>query len=204
MFVCVCVCGYTSQADSSTLDTRIDAYERAMDAYLQESPPRTVAANGCREQVALLCVERRTSEDLRKAAALFQDMAQQSLAANLTKYNAKGHMMKACVCILAEQDFVKANEVVMSYQSQDASFADSQEEVFVLALIQAIEQQNADALAAASSDFNSIKRLDPWIVSILLDVKKDMTPPEPELEDDGEEHNGENDAHDDEEDPDLS
>lgn len=191
--------------DGSTVDLRIDSWERAMDAYLSESPPRTVAANGCREQVALLCVQRRAEGDLAKAATLFQEMAEQALQANLTKYNAKGHMMKACLCILGTEDVVKAQSVVTAYQAQDPSFESSMEEKLILSLIQAMQEVNADAIASASSDYNTSKRMDPWMVSILLALKRDMEPPVPEGNvDDQDLDDAEGDEHDDTEDPDLS
>lgn len=192
--------------DSTTLDTRLDVWERAMDAYLSESPPRTVAANGCRENVALLCVKRGGPGDLAKAGAFFEEMADQSLQANLTKYNAKGHMMKACICVLATEDIVKAQNMVNAFQSRDPSFENSIEETLVVSLLQAMQEVNPDAIATACSEYNTSKRMEPWMVSILLAVKKEMEPPEPEVNDDvnEDEEDVDGDAHDEEEDPDLS
>ena len=79
------------------------------------------------------------------------------------------------------------------------------EEKLILSLIQAMQEVNADAIASASSDYNTSKRMDPWMVSILLALKRDMEPPVPEGNvDDQDLDDAEGDEHDDTEDPDLS
>jgi len=66
------------------------------------------------------------------------------------------------------------------------SLEGSREEKFISALIAALSENNADAFGAASAEYNAIKKIDPWMTSLLLQCKRSIVVEEPEEEEEEE------------------
>lgn len=63
-----------------------------------------------------------------------------------------------------------ASQKLAEFQGIDYSLEKSREETFVAALIAALETHNSEAFGVAASEYNSIKKIDPWMTTLLLQV----------------------------------
>jgi alpha-soluble NSF attachment protein len=156
----------------------LETYQQAADYYNMESPPRTQAAQQCLEKVAELSTGR---GDFGRAASIFEDIAKNCLGSKLLKFNARGHMLKSLLCSLAAGDNVKTGQKLAEYAGLDLTLEGSREEKFISALLAAVNTEKSDAFGAACADFNSVKKIDPWMTSLLLVIKRQI-PVEAEAE----------------------
>jgi len=190
----------TAGLEEDSLAEAIVSYEKAAENYCNESPPRQQAANGCLEKIALLSAKR---EDFRRAAVVFEDLAKGCLGNNLLKYNAKAHMTKALVCVLATGDSVAFRDKLNEYVALDFSFEGTREHMFLVGVSSAFEAGSAQQFGAACAEFNSIKKIDPWMTTVLL-AAKGLIPEEEQESEPEEEDSDEDGADQNEEEEDLS
>ncbi|KAJ7630897.1 vesicular-fusion protein SEC17 [Roridomyces roridus] len=156
--------------ENNDLRAACESYERAGDWYAQEDA--TATANACYKDAADLHAD---LEEYPQAIARYEQVANDSLSSNLTKYSVKEYWLRSGLCSLAmKNDTVSANRNLAKYSNQDASFATTREAKFLQALIQAVEAGDQEAFTAAVGEFDQVTRLDNWKTSMLLKIKRSL------------------------------
>lgn len=69
------------------------------------------------------------------------------------------------------QDIVKARRQASIYTSKDVTFSSTREYKFLMAIIDARESEDEQALTDAALEFDNVVKLDNWKTKILLDIK---------------------------------
>eukprot|EP00667_Euglena_gracilis_P019237 EG_transcript_20567 len=163
-------------------DRAIKHYRKAADYYLGED--QSSAANGCLLQVADLC-----SADGRyaEAAEIYEQVARSSMEKKLLAYHVKEYLFKAMVCHLAlvagqpgSPDIEKVKETFGRYATMDLHFSNGREYELIEALIKAVETQDEELVSQAVAEYDSVSTLDEWKTSMLLVIKRSLSPEEVE------------------------
>jgi len=162
----------------------IQSYEQAADFFAAESPPREQQGNSCLEKVAALSASR---DDCSRAAAIYEDLAKSCLGNKLLKFNAKAHILKCLICHLVGGDNVMTENKLEEFLNLDQSLEGTREEKFLRSLLSAVTSHNSEAFGEAAAEFNSIKKIDPWMTSLLLKCKRGLVSDVAAEEDDEEE-----------------
>mmetsp|Transcript_12560 Transcript_12560/g.39866 ORF Transcript_12560/g.39866 Transcript_12560/m.39866 type:complete len:316 (+) Transcript_12560:40-987(+) len=150
----------------------VEMFRQAVDLYESEGRPQ--AATGCREKVGYLSAE---VGNYAEAQSVFEEMGRAALQSNLGKFNAKKWFTNAVLCALARDDVVAAGNKFSEFRALDYSFDGTREAMLCEALLQAVDANDHEAVAAAAADYDKIKRLDPWMTKILLAIKNSLAPP---------------------------
>uniref|UniRef100_A0A8C2ETJ2 N-ethylmaleimide-sensitive factor attachment protein, beta b n=1 Tax=Cyprinus carpio TaxID=7962 RepID=A0A8C2ETJ2_CYPCA len=98
----------------------------------------------------------------------------------LLKYSAKEYFFKASLCHFIV-DELNAKLAVGKYEEMFPAFSDSRECKLLKKLLEAHEEQNAEAFTEAVKEFDSISRLDQWLTTMLLRIKKTIQGDEDDL-----------------------
>jgi len=145
------------------------AFMTAADLYDGENS--SSSANGCRLKAADLAA---TLKEYASAAVLFEKVAQGSVGNKLLQWSVKDYLLKAALCLLAQQDLVAAKRALSSYSQLSSDYAASREATLAQDLLTALEQRDEEAFTNAVQEFDKSQRLDAWKTSILLDIKASL------------------------------
>ncbi|KAF0742977.1 hypothetical protein Ae201684P_000118 [Aphanomyces euteiches] len=147
----------------------LDNYSQAADYFIGENQPSSA-------QPMLLKVAQFSAELERYPAAIeiYEKVAKTSMESNLLKYNAKSHLLNAGICAMASKDIVLIKQKIDEFNDIDYTFPDSREGKFLTAMATAYETFNLDGFADAVYEFDTITKLEPWKVSLLLKVKQSI------------------------------
>ncbi|KAF9535426.1 vesicular-fusion protein SEC17 [Crepidotus variabilis] len=146
-----------------------DSFERAGDWYAQEDA--TATANQCYKDAADLHAE---LEEYPQAIHRYEQVADQSLTSNLTKYSVKEYWLKSGLCALALGDTVTAKRNQTKYTTQDPGFPSTREAKFIKAITEAVEGGDPEAFTGAVFEFDQVTKLDNWKTNILLKIKRSI------------------------------
>nr|XP_060479905.1 beta-soluble NSF attachment protein [Panthera onca] len=91
----------------------------------------------------------------------------------LLKYSAKDYFFKAALCHFIV-DELNAKLALEKYEEMFPAFTDSRECKLLKKLLEAHEEQNSEAYTEAVKEFDSISRLDQWLTTMLLRIKKSI------------------------------
>lgn len=108
------------------------------------------------------------------ALEIYESIARASMESNLLKFNAKSHLLNAGICALATKDLVLVQMKLNEFQEIDYTFGDSREGRFLQAMVQSFENFSGDGFADAVYQFDTISKIEPWKISILLKVKESI------------------------------
>jgi alpha-soluble NSF attachment protein len=147
----------------------IEHYEKAAGYFSGEN--EKAQCNQCRVKIATFSA---TLEKYEPAIEIFEDIGKTQLENNLLKFNAKGNFLNAGLCKLAVPDVVSCKIAVDRYKDYDYTFASSRECKFLEDLCQAIEDMDAESLSTVVFEYDSISKLNPWTVTLLLRVKEKL------------------------------
>lgn len=153
------------------IDKALQLYNQAGDFYKGEES--TSAANKCFLKVAHIAADLGNYE---RSIELFSEIGAKCADSSLLKYGAKDHFFKAVLCALV-LDHVRARQCVDKYANIHPAFKDSREYKLCNALIRSVESENSDEFTAHVAEFDRVSRMDPWLTSILLKIKKSLPPP---------------------------
>jgi alpha-soluble NSF attachment protein len=153
------------------IEKALSMYNRAGDFYKGEES--TSAANKCFLKVAHISAE---MEQYDRAIELFAEIGAKCAESNLLKYGAKEHFFKAVLCALA-LDYIRAQQCIQKYADIYPAFTDAREFKFCQSLIKDVENDNADEFSSHVADHDKVSRMDKWLTSILLKIKKTLSPP---------------------------
>ncbi|XP_030628792.1 N-ethylmaleimide-sensitive factor attachment protein, beta b isoform X3 [Chanos chanos] len=148
------------------IEKAIAHYEQAADYYKGEES--NSSANKCLLKVASYSAQ---LEQYQKAIEIYEQVGISTMDNPLLKYSAKEYFFKASLCHFIV-DELNAKLAVEKYEEMFPAFSDSRECKLLKKLLEAHEEQNADAFTEAVKEFDSISRLDQWLTTMLLRIKK--------------------------------
>uniref|UniRef100_A0A672S282 Beta-soluble NSF attachment protein-like n=1 Tax=Sinocyclocheilus grahami TaxID=75366 RepID=A0A672S282_SINGR len=150
-------------------------YEQAADYYKGEES--NSSANKCLLKVASYSAQ---LEQYPKAIEIYEQVGTNTMDNPLLKYSAKEYFFKASLCHFIV-DELNAKLAVGKYEEMFPAFSDSRECKLLKKLLEAHEEQNAEAFTEAVKEFDSISRLDQWHTTMLLRIKKTIQGDEGDL-----------------------
>ncbi|XP_028395942.1 alpha-soluble NSF attachment protein-like [Dendronephthya gigantea] len=156
------------------LEKAIAHYEQAADFYRGEES--NSSANKCSLKVAQYSAQ---MENFEKAIEIYEQVAADAIESSLLKYSAKEYFFKAALCQMCV-DMLEGQRAVDKYCDMYAAFQDTRECKLLRALLEAQEEENVEAFTEAVKNYDSISRLDQWLTTILLKIKKGISE-EPEI-----------------------
>ncbi|BFZ11860.1 hypothetical protein BsWGS_14899 [Bradybaena similaris] len=162
------------ESELSDIEKAVQNYEQAADYYKGEES--NSSANKCLLKVAQYSA---TLENYEKAIEIYEQVATSCMDNSLLKYSARDHFFRASICHMC-MDTVNAHVAVKKYEEMFPAFADSRECKLVKKLLQAVEDDNIDQYTESLKEFDSISRLEPFLTTLFLRVKKQLNA-EPDL-----------------------
>uniref|UniRef100_A0A9J7ZK95 N-ethylmaleimide-sensitive factor attachment protein, beta b n=1 Tax=Cyprinus carpio carpio TaxID=630221 RepID=A0A9J7ZK95_CYPCA len=135
------------------------------------------SANKCLLKVASYSAQ---LEQYPKAIEIYEQVGTNTMDNPLLKYSAKEYFFKASLCHFIV-DELNAKLAVGKYEEMFPAFSDSRECKLLKKLLEAHEEQNAEAFTEAVKEFDSISRLDQWLTTMLLRIKKTIQGDEDDL-----------------------
>ncbi|KAB0401529.1 hypothetical protein E2I00_017597 [Balaenoptera physalus] len=112
-------------------------------------------------------------EQYQKAIEIFEQVGANTMDNPLLKYSAKDYFFKAALCHFIV-DELNAKLALEKYEEMFPAFTDSRECKLLKKLLEAHEEQNSEAYTEAVKEFDSISRLDQWLTTMLLRIKKSI------------------------------
>ena len=110
-----------------------------------------------------------------EAAKLFEAVAAEYVSNNLLKYSAKDLYMNALLCVLAEGDTTTAMAKREEFRLSDVNLEGSRQDKLVTECINAMLGSSPDDFATAVADWESMTKLEPMRVSLLLAAKETIS-----------------------------
>ncbi|NXD01167.1 SNAB protein, partial [Certhia familiaris] len=126
------------------------------------------SANKCLLKVAAYAAQ---LEQYQKAIEIYEQVGTNTMDNPLLKYSAKEYFFKAALCHFIV-DELNAKLALEKYEEMFPAFTDSRECKLLKKLLEAHEEQNSEAYTEAVKEFDSISRLDQWLTTMLLRIKK--------------------------------
>eukprot|EP00924_Labyrinthula_sp_SR-Ha-C_P016634 maker-scaffold_6-snap-gene-10.5-mRNA-1 protein AED:0.05 eAED:0.05 QI:96/1/1/1/0.66/0.5/4/933/309 len=167
---------YEKEQDSSNAQIY---FEQASKYFLADNSP--TRSNKCLEKVAKIQAENvEDSDQLGKAASLFERLGDACLESNLLKFNARKHFFHCCLCHLARNDLVAVELKYEEFVQRDYSWKDSREGKLIESIISCLKDEDVDKFSDVLFAYDQISRLDPLQTSLLLKTKRALEP-SPEL-----------------------
>merc|ERR1712025_329755 len=160
------------EAQTGDLDQAMQHYEQAAEYFRGEESHSS--ANKCMLKVSEYSA---TLEKYEKAIKIYETVAAASLENQLLKYAAKDQFFRASLCHLCI-DALNAQHAVQRYEEQYPAFGDSREAKLIKAIVEHLEQQDVEAFTETVKEYDSICRLDSWVTTLLLRVKKSLSEPD--------------------------
>lgn len=160
------------ESQTADLDKAMQHYEQAAEYFRGEESHSS--ANKCMLKVAEYAA---TLENYEKAIKIYEQVAAASLENTLLKYAAKEQFFRASLCHLCV-DALNAQHAVQRYEEQYPAFADSREAKLIKTICSEIENQDIEAFTEAVKYYDSVSRLDTWVTTLLLRVKKSLSEPD--------------------------
>uniref|UniRef100_A0A8C9WEK6 N-ethylmaleimide-sensitive factor attachment protein, alpha b n=1 Tax=Scleropages formosus TaxID=113540 RepID=A0A8C9WEK6_SCLFO len=154
-----------------------EIYETESNGALCACLPPSSSANKCLLKVATYAAQ---LEQYQKAIEIYEQVGTYAMDNTLLKYSAKDHFFKAALCHFCV-DMLNAKLAVQKYEEMFPAFSDSRECKLVKKLLDAYEEQNVDGYTDAVKEFDSISRLDQWLTTMLLRIKKTIQDEESDL-----------------------
>uniref|UniRef100_A0A3P8WKP9 N-ethylmaleimide-sensitive factor attachment protein, beta b n=1 Tax=Cynoglossus semilaevis TaxID=244447 RepID=A0A3P8WKP9_CYNSE len=145
------------------IEKAIAHYEQAADYYKGEES--NSSANKCLLKVGHYSAQ---LEQYQKAIEIYEQVAMNTMDNPLLKYNAKEYFFKASLCHFIVDEL---NAKVI-YYSIMCVITRMVRECKLLCSSNAHEEQNSEAFTEAVKEFDSVSRLDQWLTTMLLRIKK--------------------------------
>ncbi|XP_069500443.1 alpha-soluble NSF attachment protein [Ambystoma mexicanum] len=157
------------------IEKAIAHYEQAADYYKGEES--NSSANKCLLKVATYAAQ---LEQYQKAIEIYEQVGTMAMDSTLLKYSAKEYFFKAALCHFCV-DMLNAKLAIQKYEEMFPAFSDSRECKLVKKLLEAHEEQSIDSYTDSVKEYDSISRLDQWLTTMLLRIKKTIQGEEEDL-----------------------
>lgn len=155
--------------EDGDVEHALDYFRQAAD--LHSSSSSKSAANKCLTKVAFLAAQ---DEKYDVAIETFEQIAETCLESNLLKFNAKGHLLCAGLCIVAKGDMVLADRAMERYKTLDYSFEASRECKLLVDIIAAYNDYNPEQFTDVVYNYDAVSKLDQWKTTIMLRIKNKL------------------------------
>ncbi|XP_010153684.1 PREDICTED: beta-soluble NSF attachment protein, partial [Eurypyga helias] len=142
----------------------------AREKLLGKAVAARCSANKCLLKVAAYAAQ---LEQYQKAIEIYEQVGTNTMDNPLLKYSAKEYFFKAALCHFIV-DELNAKLALEKYEEMFPAFTDSRECKLLKKLLEAHEEQNSEAYTEAVKEFDSISRLDQWLTTMLLRIKKSI------------------------------
>jgi len=117
-----------------------------------------------------------TEEDYQRAILVYEKVAAASLDSSLLKYSAKDYFFKAALCqmvVCAREDDMKTLEQKLDkYKDLHPAFEGDRTCKLIEGCMKAFEDDDVEAYTDTVFSYDKIYKLDNWVASLLLIVKK--------------------------------
>ncbi|XP_053824534.1 alpha-soluble NSF attachment protein [Vidua chalybeata] len=163
------------ESDLLDIEKAVAHYEQAADYYKGEES--TSSANKCLLKVAAYAAQ---LEQFPRAIDIYEQVGAVAMDSPLLKYSAKEHFFRAALCHFCV-DMLNAKLAVQRYEEMFPAFSDCRECKLIKKLLEAHEEQNVDAFTDAVKEFDAVSRLDQWLTSLLLRIKRSIPGEEQDL-----------------------
>ncbi|XP_043975415.1 N-ethylmaleimide-sensitive factor attachment protein, alpha b isoform X1 [Gambusia affinis] len=163
------------ETELADIDKAIAHFEQAADYYKGEES--TSSANKCLLKVATYAAQ---LEQYQKAIEIYEQVGTHAMDSTLLKYSAKDHFFKAALCHFCV-DMLNAKLAVQKYEEMFPAFSDSRECKLLKKLLDAHDEQNVEGYTDAVKEYDTISRLDQWLTTMLLRIKKTIQDDESDL-----------------------
>nr|XP_012418024.1 PREDICTED: alpha-soluble NSF attachment protein isoform X2 [Odobenus rosmarus divergens] len=157
------------------IEKAIAHYEQSADYYKGEES--NSSANKCLLKVAGYAAQ---LEQYQKAIDIYEQVGTNAMDSPLLKYSAKDYFFKAALCHFCI-DMLNAKLAVQKYEELFPAFSGSRECTLMKKLLDAHEEQNIDSYTEAVKEYDAISRLDQWLTTMLLRIKKTIQGEEEDL-----------------------
>jgi len=152
--------------EEKDIPTAVANYEQAATMFLNGN--KEIDSNNCLLKVAGLVCE---SNDLMKAAEIYEAQGKSCLKRKLGQHAAKGHFFQAVLLYMAMGDSVSASQKVEGFMGLDHLFTTSRECDFLKKLLAAWDAYDLQAFQDACQDWDRITPLDGWKMDMLTKTK---------------------------------
>eukprot|EP00038_Savillea_parva_P007036 m.167459 g.167459 ORF g.167459 m.167459 type:complete len:293 (+) comp12828_c0_seq1:42-920(+) len=163
-------CGELLEKEVVDIPQAIGLYEKAVD-YAQMDGQSQSSESKANVKLATLLAQ---TEEYARAVEIFESVAESMVDNNLLKFSCKEYYLKAGLCTLASGDHVGAKVKHERYESNAAYFRDSRESRLLIALADAMENEDVDEFTQTVKEYDAVAKLDGWMTQILLTIKKSM------------------------------
>ncbi|RPB05737.1 TPR-like protein [Choiromyces venosus 120613-1] len=109
-----------------------------------------------------------------KAVERYEGVARSSAGNNLMKWSLKDYFLKAGICHLANRDKIALKKALDSYVDLDPSFPSTREFQLLNDMLEADENNDAEAFADKIFQYDQMSKLDKWKTTMLLRVKNSI------------------------------
>uniref|UniRef100_A0A8C9SUJ9 Beta-soluble NSF attachment protein-like n=1 Tax=Scleropages formosus TaxID=113540 RepID=A0A8C9SUJ9_SCLFO len=157
------------------IEKAIAHYEQAADYYKGEDSKSS--ASKCLVKVGFYCAQ---LEQYQKAIEIYEQCGTNSMDDPLMKHNAKEYFFKAALCHFIV-DELNAKLALQKYEEMFPAFSDSRECKLLKKLLEAHEEHNSEAFTEAVKEYDSLSRIDQWLTTMLLRIKKTIQGDEGDL-----------------------
>uniref|UniRef100_A0A3Q3SBC4 N-ethylmaleimide-sensitive factor attachment protein, alpha b n=1 Tax=Mastacembelus armatus TaxID=205130 RepID=A0A3Q3SBC4_9TELE len=157
------------------IDKAIAHYEQAADYYKGEES--TSSANKCLLKVATYAAQ---LEQYPKAIEIYEQVGTHAMDSTLLKYSAKDHFFKAALCHFCV-DMLNAKLAVQKYEEMFPAFSDSRECKLLKSKTQLLIFLIWVMFSTQVKEYDTISRLDQWLTTMLLRIKKTIQEDESDL-----------------------
>jgi len=154
------------EAEPDQIENSIEHYRKASQIFRGEE--QQSQANKCDLKAGSMLALNKQYE---RAHQLFEAVASNACESPLLKYSAKEYFFKAALCHFCI-DTSAARSAVERYEEQFPTFSDARECALVKTLIEAADSENIDKFTDEVKKYDSISRIDQWLTTILLQIKK--------------------------------
>jgi alpha-soluble NSF attachment protein len=166
---CVAI-GEHYEGPGNDLEKALSHYQNAAD-YFDSEDSSGSAANKARLKIAMIAAQ---LEQFERAVEIFETVARGMMDNHLLKFSAKEYFLKAGLCRMATGDLVSAERAHETYNSEFPAFNGTREEKLFGQLLHATSEADIDEFTKVVQEYDAISRLDNWMTTILLRIKKQM------------------------------
>lgn len=110
--------------------------------------------------------------NLNEAIKIFEEEAQKSLRNSLLQYSAKDYLFKAGILNLVKGNMRDTSSSITHYSTIDPRFKASREEKLLREIIDAIQSNDLNHFTRCITEYDSLKRLEPWHVHFFSKIQE--------------------------------
>lgn len=153
----------------------IKKYKQAAEYYSMENQNTRSLEQSCLIKVAdLMCISDH-ADMLKETPKIYEKIGMQYLTVPLMKSSAKDYFFKCVVVYLVHRDEVSANICLNKFLSEDPTFSETKEELFLKNAIASVsDPPNPEEFKKAVSIYKTYRDLDKWKLNMFAAILKKL------------------------------